>query len=87
MVKAVDAQGHVIPGFEAIGTYVTPHPKKDQPSERFEKQPDGRWRSISLLPDMELTIDVKAPGWKADSRTVKLREGEVREVVFSMVRE
>jgi beta-lactamase regulating signal transducer with metallopeptidase domain len=87
MVKAVDAQGHVIPGFEATGTYVTPHPQKDQPHESFEKQPDGRWRSTSLLPDMDLTIGVKAPRWKADSRTVKLREGEVREVAFSMVRE
>jgi hypothetical protein len=87
MVKAVDAQGHVIPGFEATGTYVTPHPTKDQSHESFEKQPDGRWRSTSLLPDMDFKIDVKAPGWKADSRTVKLREGEVREVEFSIVRE
>jgi beta-lactamase regulating signal transducer with metallopeptidase domain len=87
MVKAVDAQGHVIPGFKATGTYVTPPPKDGQPRKRFRKQPDGRWRSISLLPDMDLTVGVKAPGWKPDSRTIKLREGEVREVVFSMTRE
>jgi beta-lactamase regulating signal transducer with metallopeptidase domain len=87
MVKAVDPKGHAIQGFETTGTFGPPNSKENEAELRFEKQPDGRWRSSSLIPDAELTIRVKAAAWKSASRTVTLHEGEVRELAFSMVPE
>ena len=87
MVKAVDPKGHAIPGFETTGIFGQPIVGNDEAKLRFEKQPDGRWRSVSLIPNTELTISVKAAGWKSSSQAVTLREGEVRELAFPMIPE
>ena len=85
LVKAVDADQKLIPDYKATITYGPPG--KDEGGVGLEKQQDGRWRTTQLLPDEDLTVAVNAAGWKAESQAVKLTEGEVRELVFTMARE
>jgi hypothetical protein len=46
----------------------------------FEQQADGRWRSSGILPDEEFALGVQAKGLPLNSQTLKLAEGELREV-------
>ena len=61
----------------------------------FEKQTDGRWRSSQLLPDEEISIEIRTPvkrdrlgneerepGSLAEAQTVTLKEGETRNLKF-----
>jgi len=84
LVKAVDANGNAIPDFKPSARFREPAAAGTGDELRFEKQPDGRWRSMSLLPDVETTVSAVKPGWKAESRTVTLAEGVEQEVVITM---
>lgn len=53
----------------------------------FEKQPDGRWRSESLLPDEYVKLTVQADGFQTSTQTVSLPEGATREVVAKLERQ
>ncbi|MCA9021825.1 MAG: hypothetical protein KDA74_16870, partial [Planctomycetaceae bacterium] len=48
----------------------------------FEEQVDGRWRSSQLLPDQELSISIEKQGYTTEPQTVKLKEGEIRDIEF-----
>jgi beta-lactamase regulating signal transducer with metallopeptidase domain/protocatechuate 3,4-dioxygenase beta subunit len=61
----------------------------------FEKQTDGRWRSSQLLPDEEISIEIRTPVKRdrlgneerepvslAEAQTVTLKEGETRNLKF-----
>jgi beta-lactamase regulating signal transducer with metallopeptidase domain/uncharacterized GH25 family protein len=50
----------------------------------FEKQEDGRYRSMQLSPDREVTLKAQAEGYTAASTKVKLPEGETKEVVLTL---
>jgi hypothetical protein len=54
---------------------------------RFDKQDDGRWRSISLLPDEQFMVFVNADGFKPKSEKVMLPEGAVKEIEVKLQRE
>jgi Leucine-rich repeat (LRR) protein/uncharacterized GH25 family protein len=57
------------------------HPdEEDEPDVSFEKQADGRFRSLYLLPDEEATLTVKAKGYKPHTQKVKLVGGAIKEV-------
>jgi hypothetical protein len=46
----------------------------------FERQEDGKFRSSQLLPDEEVTLTAHAEGYAGTSQTVKLPEGETKDV-------
>jgi beta-lactamase regulating signal transducer with metallopeptidase domain/5-hydroxyisourate hydrolase-like protein (transthyretin family)/protocatechuate 3,4-dioxygenase beta subunit len=46
----------------------------------FEHQEDGRWRSEQLIPDEEFVVNVFAPGFEPAAKSLKLGEGDVRDV-------
>ena len=48
----------------------------------FRIQKDGRWRSSQMLPDEQVTITVKKPGYETGPRKLSLTEGKERELVF-----
>jgi hypothetical protein len=46
----------------------------------FQKQADGRYRTSQLLPDEDFTVTAQAEGYAPRSTTLRLPEGETREV-------
>lgn len=87
LVKAVDADGKAIPDFKPSARFREPGSTGTGSELRFEKQEDGRWRSMCLVPDMQTTVSAVKPGWKAEPRTLRLAEGAEEEVVIVMARE
>jgi uncharacterized GH25 family protein len=87
LVKAVDEKGNAIPGLQTTATIGGASSEESEANVRFNWQPDGRWRSVGLIPEAEVHVSVKAPQWKPSSQTVTLREGEVRELAFTMIRD
>jgi beta-lactamase regulating signal transducer with metallopeptidase domain/uncharacterized GH25 family protein len=53
----------------------------------FEKQEDGRYRSMQLSPDREVTLKAQADGYSPASAKIKLPEGETKEVVLTLGKE
>lgn len=49
-----------------------------------EKQADGRFQSVQLLPDEDATVTAKADGYQPASQTVRLAEGARRELTFAL---
>ncbi|MEQ1827459.1 MAG: hypothetical protein ABL921_15985, partial [Pirellula sp.] len=68
--------------------------KDDEPADRytyggdvnFEKQPDKRWRSGSLLPDIEFGVTAKRDGYGAETQNLKLAEGETKEITIQLTK-
>jgi hypothetical protein len=54
--------------------------KQGQRAARFEQQEDGRFRSLELCPDQEVTLTAQAKGYAAKSATLTLAEGATREI-------
>jgi uncharacterized GH25 family protein len=89
----VDATGKLLLGFKPKAVYETGKSPKD-PNSRFingvrgdvgfDKQTDGRWRSSQLLPDHKLAVTAELAGYTTTVRTVTLKEGKTRELVFVM---
>lgn len=90
LLKAVDEMGEQVRDFNPASQY-----KRRPESERqgefisgaegdigFEAQPDGRWRSSQLLPDEEISVELKKDGHATDPQVVTMKEGETRELVF-----
>ncbi|WP_417387886.1 carboxypeptidase regulatory-like domain-containing protein [Gimesia sp.] len=88
LLKAVDEQGNLIREFKISSKYTSlPKPEKrllyaNGGDVDFEAQEDGRWRSSQLLPDRELSISIEKQGFTTEPQTVKLKEGEVRNIEF-----
>ena len=96
LVKIVDEEGNSVTGFKPNGKYIV----DDDPNNRyldrgtvsrFTHQPDQRWRSNSLLPDVKLKVSIvpiKDGGeslvFDTAPQTILLVEGENKEIVFVM---
>jgi hypothetical protein len=64
-------------GMFRSGTFAT----NGRPSDvRFVHQEDGRFRSAQLFPDEETTVTAHADGYASKSVSVKLAEGEKKEI-------
>jgi uncharacterized GH25 family protein len=50
----------------------------------FTRRSNGRWQSEKLLPDEEFVIAAIVPGFKSEQQTLKLAEGETKEVELQM---
>jgi hypothetical protein len=87
LLKAVDSKGNTIPDIEPFVRYTKISSIDRSLEPRFEKQEDGRWRSISLLPNAELSIDAIKPGWWSENQNVVLEEGVQKEVAVLMKRQ
>lgn len=93
LVKAVDENGKPLKEFKPKAVYEKGK-SPNAPGVRFingvrgdvgfEKQPDGRWRSSQLFPDLKLTVIAEKSGFTTTPQTVTLKEGTTREVVFVM---
>jgi hypothetical protein len=46
----------------------------------FEEQEDGRFRSMQMLPDEEVTILARADGYESKPMKLKFTEGEKRDI-------
>ena len=86
LVKGVDADGNAIPDFKPSARSREPGSSGTGDAVHFEKQADGRWRSMSLVPDMETTVGAANLGWNAETRTLTLAEGQEKEVVLTITR-
>jgi protocatechuate 3,4-dioxygenase beta subunit len=96
IVRAVDAKGQPAgedwrPRVDYVVGAVSPKPPgltwRDglQGDVYFHRQDDGSWRSSQLLPDVEFTVSAEAPGvGRAAPQTLRLTEGEVREVTLTL---
>eukprot|EP00913_Durusdinium_trenchii_P005685 g5303.t1 len=93
LVKAVDENGKLLAEFKPKAIYQKGG-SPNAPGTRFisgvrgdvnfEKQPDGRWRSSQLFPDLKLAVTAELDGYTTKPRTVSLKEGTTRELVFVM---
>ncbi|MFV1967671.1 MAG: carboxypeptidase regulatory-like domain-containing protein [Pirellulaceae bacterium] len=90
LLKAVDEHGEQLRDFKPDSKYKT-RPNAERRGTfisgalgdiGFESQPDGRWRSSSMLPDEEVTITLEKEGYTSEPQTVALKEREERELVF-----
>ena len=50
----------------------------------FHRQDDGSWRSSQLLPDIDFTVTAEAAGKSSVPQTLKMNEGETREVALKL---
>lgn len=89
VVRAVAEDPSPIQGFKCQAIYANDkRPDRDpggwvsggQGDVRFEKQTDGRWRSIMLLPDESFLLVVEAEGYRPWAERFSLAEGAVKEV-------
>jgi len=89
VVNGVDARKQQVKDFKAQVVYAPGKSPKQEGSffvngvkgdVYLQKQKDGRWRSSQLLPDEELTVTVSADGYAPSTTTLRLAEGQVREL-------
>ncbi|HET6880324.1 MAG TPA: M56 family metallopeptidase [Pirellulales bacterium] len=91
LVNAVDEDGKQVNGFRVTAAY--PWGKQEYILEgeqrsdlSFEHQNDGRYRTSQMLPDEDVKFTISAPGYESSSETVKLGEGETKELVLTLKR-
>ncbi len=84
LVKAVDAANQPIADFTPSITYTAVRDPRVEQREHiyFEHQSDGRWRTKGFLPDEDVTVSVAKQDWKAEPQTLRMTEGQERELVF-----
>ncbi|MGA2245164.1 MAG: hypothetical protein ABSH48_09210 [Verrucomicrobiota bacterium] len=96
LVRATAEDGTPVPAFKCELAYAGDRkPSPEAPrwisgiagDVDFEKQPDGRWRSESLLPDENLLLTVQADGFQPYTQTVNLPEGATREIEARLQKE
>lgn len=89
VVDAKDKDGKQIKDFKVRVTYLSGGDKR-KPGAVFrndvqgdvhqEKQEDGRWRTMNLLPDEEVEVTVSAEGYKPHTENLKLSEGTSKDL-------
>lgn len=93
LVKAVDKDGMPLRDFKPKGVYEEGKSPKNPNSQflngvrgdvKFEEQPDGRWRSSQLQPDLKVTVVAEMEGRRTKEQIVSLKEAETRGLVFVM---
>jgi hypothetical protein len=89
LVNAVDAEQKQVKSFRVSAAY--PWGKQDYILEgevrsdlSFEHQNDGRYRTSQMLPDEDVKFTVTAEGYEAATETVKLGEGETKDLVVTL---
>jgi hypothetical protein len=91
VVNATTKDGKPVDGFKASVDYTAPEPHRGGryilkggtlSDVNLEEQGGGRYRTSQLVPDREVTVTVKADGFKTASRKVKLPEGKNEEVIL-----
>jgi hypothetical protein len=96
LLNARDTNGQQIQGFQVFAKYQqgksplepnTQFINGVQGDVYFEKQEDGRWRSVQLLPDEEVTITVEAGRYVPRSETLRWWEGEQKELEMVLEKE
>jgi hypothetical protein len=83
VIKAVDTEGRPIRHFELIAAY-TGERRKYGGSVSCERQDDIHFRTSQMLPDEEVKFQVTATGYVMASETLKLAEGETKELAIKM---
>ncbi len=58
-----------------------------KPRTWIAEEVKGQWRLERLLPDHEFTLSVRAAGFQTASQTMKLADGESREILVKLVAE
>ena len=99
VIRVEDTNGKPVNDFSIFSRY-TKQDEKDgvmyyTGDVGFEKQSDGRWRSSQLLPDDEISIEIRSPVERdrlgnekrkpvslAEAQKVTLKEGETRNLKF-----
>lgn len=89
IVKAVDENQVLIPGSRVSAAYSWGTQRYILEGEQrsdlsFEKQNDGRYRTSQMLPDEDVKFTVEAAGYETASETVRLPEGELKELVLTL---
>jgi beta-lactamase regulating signal transducer with metallopeptidase domain/protocatechuate 3,4-dioxygenase beta subunit len=90
VVKAVDEAGQAIEKYEVVGHYawmkdLTNYVATTTGSHvSFGRQKDGHQRTEQLLPDEEVTFTVTAAGYDSATQTLKVPEGETKELVLTL---
>jgi len=89
IVKAVDENQALVPAFRVSAAYPWGQQRYILEGEQrsdlsFEKQNDGRYRTSQMLPDEDVKFTVEAAGFETASETVRLPEGELKELVFTL---
>ena len=90
VVQAVDEAGQPIKNFQLVGHYAWMRNLTNYVAETTgshvstEQQEDGRQRTEQLLPDEEVTFTVTASGHESATETLKLTEGETKELVLTL---
>src|SRR5262249_9810858 len=91
VVKAIARDGRPLKDVEVGGEYTSERAmagfgfslKNGANSEiNFERQPDGRFRSETIVPGREVKITAYPDGFRPVSRTFKILEGKTEEVTL-----
>lgn len=89
IVKAVDENQALVPGSRVSAAYSWGTQRYILDGEQrsdlsFEKQNDGRYRTSQMLPDENVKFTVEAAGYETATETVRLPEGELKELVVTL---
>ncbi|HVX10418.1 MAG TPA: M56 family metallopeptidase [Pirellulales bacterium] len=89
LINAVDAEGKQLKDFHVTAAYSWGKQEYVLAGElrsdlSFEHQNDGRYRTSQMLPDEDVKFTVTAPGYEATNETVRLPEGETKDLVVTL---
>lgn len=85
IVKVAASDGGKLRDVKVRGAY---HSGREYDWVNFRHQPDdGRYRSLTLAPDEQVTVTATAPGYAPQATTVSLPEGQVREIELLLEKE
>lgn len=89
LVSAVDADGKPLKDFRLTAAYSWGEQRyilagEERSDMSFEHQNDGRYRTSQMLPDEDVKFTAKADGYEPASETVKLAEGETKDLVITL---
>ena len=89
LVSAVDEKQEPIKDFHVAAAYSWGKQQYVLEGEQrsdlsFEHQQDGRYRTSQMLPDEDVKFTVTAKGYESASETVRLPEGESKELVLTL---
>jgi len=89
LINAVDADQQQVKGFQVTATYSWGKQQYVLQGEQrsdlsFEHQDDGRYRTTQMLPDEDVKFTIKAPGYEAVTKTIRLEEGATKDLVVTL---
>lgn len=89
LVGAVDAEGNPIKDFHVTAAYPWGEQRYILDGElrsdlSFEHQNDGRYRTSQMLPDEDVKFTLTAKGYETAIETVRLAEGETKDLVVTL---